>query len=136
MAWKVMVRGRKGASGWDRMKGQNRKEYREQNKIRIIVGWRSKDGEGARALAREWDRVRFRTKAREKVGDKRAGRDQGQYKRVVRRHDGEQAKTAVKEEGREKSRFRMEVRNRKRFGQNVDRNEDSGGPREDNGETA
>lgn len=32
---------------------------------------------------------------------------------AVRRHDGEQAKTAVKEEGREKSRFRMEVRNRK-----------------------
>ena len=43
MAWKGMVKGRRGAWGWDRMKGQNRKESREQNRIRVIVGWRSKD---------------------------------------------------------------------------------------------
>lgn len=77
--------------------------------------------------------MRFRTKAREKVGTKEQDRNQGQYKRAVRRHDGGQAKTVVKEEGREKGRFRMGVRNRKRSGQNEDRNEDSGGPREDNG---
>lgn len=80
--------------------------------------------------------MRFRIKARGKVGDKKAGRYQDQYKRAVRRHDGGQAKTVVMEEGREKGRFRIEVRNRKISGQNEDRNEDSGGPREDNGETA
>ena len=70
--------------------------------------------------------MRFRTKAREKVGTKEQDRNQGQYKRAVRRHDGGQAKTVVKEEGREKGWFRMGVRNRKRSGQNEDRNEDSG----------
>lgn len=41
----------------------------------------------------------------------------------------------VKEGEREKGRFRMEVRNRKRLGQNKDMNEDSDGTRED-GKTA
>lgn len=52
---------------------------------------------------------------------------------VVRRHDGGQAKMVVKEGEREKGRFRMEVRNRKRLGQNKERNEDSDRTREDRG---
>lgn len=37
-----MGRGKTGAWGWGRMKTQDRKGYKGQNRIRV-VGWRSKD---------------------------------------------------------------------------------------------
>lgn len=36
-----MVKDRMGASGWERMKEENRKERRGQERIGVIVGWRS-----------------------------------------------------------------------------------------------
>lgn len=62
-----MERGRTGAWGWDRMKGQDRKEYRGQDKIsHCRMEIRRLDREGARTLARRWDGVRFRARVREK----------------------------------------------------------------------
>lgn len=36
-----MVRSRTGAWGWDGTKGQDRKECRGQDSVRLVVGWRS-----------------------------------------------------------------------------------------------